>query len=290
MIEIISPSAAYYPELDDLPLTLGDSMKRVKWRSKQNLDTIYLMAYAQTRGTYYLMLEDDVIAQENYMQEIKQFVTAMSVSTPEWFILEFCHWRATSLIECAPLTNRRTLKDPRFGILPLYYPHKNPPIKFVRVTIKEKPEHTIKSAYEGKTFFWGVTPKKGEVIEFWFSKPTIISSYTFRSGNVQHQSDKFFDTVVEVYTEKDNKFIIVDQFDEFGLADGKLDYTVGPLLAIRLRVIRDSIYWAVLSEIELKTTINRKRSTLQTKKNNKKRRTVDVFSKPYPKPFKKSLM
>lgn len=68
MIEVISPSQGYYPEFDDLPLTLGDSLKRVKWRSKQNLDTIYLMAYAQTRGTYYLMLEDDVIAEENYMQ------------------------------------------------------------------------------------------------------------------------------------------------------------------------------------------------------------------------------
>lgn len=69
----------------------------------------------------------------------------------------------------------KTFQDPRFGTLPLYYPHKNPPIKFVRVTIKEKPDHTVKSAYEGKTFFWGLTPKKGEVIEFWFSEPTNIS-------------------------------------------------------------------------------------------------------------------
>nr|XP_026500609.1 alpha-1,3-mannosyl-glycoprotein 4-beta-N-acetylglucosaminyltransferase A [Vanessa tameamea] len=91
MIEVISPSATYYPDLDDLPLTLGDSLKRVKWRTKQNLDTIYLMAYAQTRGTYYLMLEDDVIAKENYVQEIKQFVSATTITTPDWFILEFCH-------------------------------------------------------------------------------------------------------------------------------------------------------------------------------------------------------
>lgn len=68
LIEVMSPSPSYYPDLDNLPQTLGDSPKRVKWRSKQNLDTIYLMAYAQSKGTYYLMLEDDVISSNNYMQ------------------------------------------------------------------------------------------------------------------------------------------------------------------------------------------------------------------------------
>lgn len=68
LIEVLSPPPAYYPDFDALPLTLGDSMKRVKWRTKQNLDTIYLMAYAQSKGTFYLMLEDDVIAKNNYIK------------------------------------------------------------------------------------------------------------------------------------------------------------------------------------------------------------------------------
>lgn len=77
----------------------------------------------------------------------------------------------------------------------------------------------------------------------------IFHSYTFRSGNVKHKTDKFFDTVVEIYTESVKKFTIVDRFDEFGLADGRLDSSDGPLLAIRLRVIKDSFYCAVLSEV-----------------------------------------
>ena len=68
LIEVLSPSAAYYPNFETLPVTLGDSHKRVKWRTKQNLDNIYLMAYAQSKGTFYLMLEDDVIAKNNYIQ------------------------------------------------------------------------------------------------------------------------------------------------------------------------------------------------------------------------------
>lgn len=90
LIEVMSPSPAYYPDFDNLPQTLGDSQKRVKWRSKQNLDSIYLMSYAQSKGTYYLMLEDDVISASNYMREIKEFTASASITTPNWYIIEFC--------------------------------------------------------------------------------------------------------------------------------------------------------------------------------------------------------
>ncbi|CAH2235840.1 jg4599 [Pararge aegeria aegeria] len=133
LIEVISPSASYYPNLETLPLTLGDSIKRVKWRTKQNLDAIYLMAYAQTKGTFYLMLEDDVIAKNKYMQ------------------------------------------DPHFGALQTYYPHNNPPVKRITSDIKEHADHTIKRAYEGKTYFWGIKPNEGDAIVFWFAKPTAIA-------------------------------------------------------------------------------------------------------------------
>lgn len=50
LIDIIAPAASYYPNFDKLRITLGDSLERVKWRSKQNLDFAYIMAYAQTKG------------------------------------------------------------------------------------------------------------------------------------------------------------------------------------------------------------------------------------------------
>ena len=61
VIDVISPSASYYPDLSKLHDTLGDDHQRVVWRSKQNLDFAFLMSYAQTKGTFYVQLEDDIL-------------------------------------------------------------------------------------------------------------------------------------------------------------------------------------------------------------------------------------
>ncbi|CAH2216856.1 jg26926, partial [Pararge aegeria aegeria] len=77
--------------------------------------------------------------------------------------------------------------------------------------------------------------------------------YKFRSGNVEHVSDKFYNTVVEVLPANGKKkFISVNNFDELGLAEGDLKPSIGPLLAIRLRVNKESYYWTVLSEVSPK--------------------------------------
>ena len=57
MIEVVSPPQGYYPDFSVLKPNLGDSVTRVRWRSKQNLDYAYLMSYAEGRGNYYLQLE-----------------------------------------------------------------------------------------------------------------------------------------------------------------------------------------------------------------------------------------
>ncbi|NWZ27226.1 MGT4B acetylglucosaminyltransferase, partial [Asarcornis scutulata] len=86
VLEIISPPASYYPDLSNLRKTLGDSEDRVRWRTKQNLDYSFLMLYAQPKGTFYLQLEDDIIAKPDYIQSIKKFAAEQS---QEWMILEF---------------------------------------------------------------------------------------------------------------------------------------------------------------------------------------------------------
>ncbi|XP_041987253.1 alpha-1,3-mannosyl-glycoprotein 4-beta-N-acetylglucosaminyltransferase A isoform X2 [Aricia agestis] len=319
LIEVMSPSASYYPDLDAIPLSLGDSQKRVKWRTKQNLDAIYLMSYAQSKGTFYLMLEDDVIARKNYMQDVKKFTAATTVTTPKWFILSFCNvggigklFRSSDLVHfiyymelfygnmpidwliesfladriCSmdkssehcgksklqirpryktPLFQHiglysslkgkiQKVKDPSYGTLPAHYAHDNPPLRAIHSNIMEHADHTAKRAYEGHTFFWGVKPKKGDVLEFWFEKPTEISSFLFRSSNFLHPFDKFYESVVEVLPVAfGSNFTMVHSFDEFGLADGELKRSMGPFSAIRIRVNKDSPYWVLLSEIEVKT-------------------------------------
>nr|XP_025039700.1 alpha-1,3-mannosyl-glycoprotein 4-beta-N-acetylglucosaminyltransferase-like protein MGAT4D [Pelodiscus sinensis] len=87
VLEVISPLASYYPDLSNLKETFGDSKERVRWRTKQNLDYSFLMLYAQPKGTFYLQLEDDIVAKPQYFQKIKTF--ALSKPSDEWIILEF---------------------------------------------------------------------------------------------------------------------------------------------------------------------------------------------------------
>ena len=68
----------------------GDSSERVQWRSKQNLDYAYLMMYAQKRGRFYVQLEDDIIARENFVTTMKNFALEKMASKKPWFVIDFC--------------------------------------------------------------------------------------------------------------------------------------------------------------------------------------------------------
>ncbi|XP_073658994.1 alpha-1,3-mannosyl-glycoprotein 4-beta-N-acetylglucosaminyltransferase B isoform X4 [Tursiops truncatus] len=57
------------------------------WRTKQNLDYCFLMMYAQSKGIYYVQLEDDIIAKPNYLSTMKNF--ALQQPSEDWMILEF---------------------------------------------------------------------------------------------------------------------------------------------------------------------------------------------------------
>lgn len=91
LIEVISPPASYYPDTNKLRITLNDSLERVKWRSKQNLDYCFLMAYSQPKAKFYVQLEDDIITKRGYISKMKQFADAKSIKNQNsWFLLDFC--------------------------------------------------------------------------------------------------------------------------------------------------------------------------------------------------------
>lgn len=56
LIEVIAPPPEFYPNLDALQETFGDSKDRVKWRTKQNLDFSFLMLYARSKASYYMQV------------------------------------------------------------------------------------------------------------------------------------------------------------------------------------------------------------------------------------------
>uniref|UniRef100_A0A671UDB1 Alpha-1,3-mannosyl-glycoprotein 4-beta-N-acetylglucosaminyltransferase B n=1 Tax=Sparus aurata TaxID=8175 RepID=A0A671UDB1_SPAAU len=87
LLEVVSPSVHFYPDFSRLRESFGDPKERVRWRTKQNLDYCFLMMYAQSKGTYYVQLEDDIVARPNYFTTMKNF--ALQQPLEEWMILEF---------------------------------------------------------------------------------------------------------------------------------------------------------------------------------------------------------
>ncbi|XP_055325807.1 alpha-1,3-mannosyl-glycoprotein 4-beta-N-acetylglucosaminyltransferase B-like [Sitodiplosis mosellana] len=160
------------------------------------------------------------------------------------------------------------LKDKQFGKIPSFYPHSNPSAT-VKSPINPYKSHTLNRAYLGETFFWGLLPQPGDLVEFIFHQPYNLRRYLFRSGNSEHPSDCFKqNTTVEIlpaslpensyiwsaYNLTTDGFLIVGCFNEFGIAEGVIDAKIGKIREIRLHVHTDSENWAILSEIHLQDT------------------------------------
>lgn len=328
LLEVIAPSAAFYPDFNTLRQTLGDTMDRVKWRTKQNLDFAFLMMYAQPKGMFYVQLEDDILTKPGYLSTMKKFALDKTSSKQDWFILDFCQlgfigkmfkcaqlpmlvqffimfhndkpvdWLLDHLIQtrvcsldkdtknCRKAKDAlwihykpsifqhigthsslrgkvQKLKDKQFGKVPLHFAHKNPPAR-VTTNLKAYKTHTAEKAYKGETFFWGLLPQAGDTVTFEFTPPTVLESFLFRSGNVEHPNDKFYNTSVEVYPVQNGTFVtehryqlslegfwIVGRFNENGIAQSNLDASFGAIKMLRLRVQSESDSWVILSEISL---------------------------------------
>ena len=67
LIEVILIDTLYYPTISTVSKT-KESAERVYWRTKQNLDLIYLMWFCSQRknSTFYVQLEDDIITRVSY--------------------------------------------------------------------------------------------------------------------------------------------------------------------------------------------------------------------------------
>ncbi|XP_012783294.2 alpha-1,3-mannosyl-glycoprotein 4-beta-N-acetylglucosaminyltransferase-like protein MGAT4D isoform X1 [Ochotona princeps] len=86
-LEVISIPAFLYPDMINAWQFTNDSNTIHSWQMKQVLDFCILMLYSQPKATYYLQLEDDIIAKQMYFTKITDFVRNMS--SHDWFCLEF---------------------------------------------------------------------------------------------------------------------------------------------------------------------------------------------------------
>ncbi|XP_060783260.1 alpha-1,3-mannosyl-glycoprotein 4-beta-N-acetylglucosaminyltransferase B-like [Neoarius graeffei] len=328
LVELISPSPYYYPNLSNLKETFGDSKERVKWRTKQNLDYSYLMLYAQDKGRYYIQLEDDIVAKSGYSESIMDYIN--NVNSEQWLFMEFSQlgfigklFRASDLPTivdfflmfhkdkpidwlldhilwvkvCNPEKDskhcnnekaklKRTfkpslfqhvgvhsslpgkiqnLKDKDFGKQVLYKAHHNPPA-MLSSSLMFYQGHSLDRAYQGEDFLWALTPSKGDYILIRFNTPQNVKRYRFRSGNIEANGDKFYNTTVQVLPSdvsvreradqgllpcckpSSDGFIVIDSFVN-GIAEGPIDEELHDLDAMRLLVHATSDVWVVLSEI-----------------------------------------
>lgn len=336
-IEIISPAASYYPDMAKLRLTLNDSAERVKWRSKQNLDFAYLMAYAQPKGAFYVQLEDDILTKKGFITIMKNFAFEKTAKKEQsqWFVLDFCQlgfigkmfksadlpwlitffqmffndkpvdWLLSNLIYTKVCSIEKDgkickqemtklwihykpslfqhigttsslrgkvqkLKDKQFGKIPTFYPHNNPPA-VVKTGIQHYKTYTIQKAYTGESFFWGLMPQPGDLIEFKFKDPIVLKRYLFRSGNFEQPSDRFYNTTIEVlpvnlsedsqvwstFNTTNDGYLVIGAFNDFGIAEGVIDSKIGELKELRLHVYSDSQNWVILREILLQDVSTR---------------------------------
>ena len=75
LFQVISPPPEFYPDFGALTKPTEEANNRSKWLSKQNLDFAFLMMYAQSRGTFYVQLEDDVISKPGFLSTMKTAAT-----------------------------------------------------------------------------------------------------------------------------------------------------------------------------------------------------------------------
>lgn len=109
-----------------------------------------------------------------------------------------------------------------------------------------------------------------------------LQSYRVRSGNYEHPSDLLYNTTVEVqpgdFSRAKKKFaftpdefviigkpfkrkacdvvivifhrFLVGQFNDLGIAEGKIDNSLNPIAAIRLVIKSASKNWVIISEVK----------------------------------------
>ena len=90
VVHVISAVERFYPQLKNLPETLGDGQTRMYWRSKQSIDYVYLLRYSKDLADYYMQMEDDVSCEVNYTKYIRDFMEEKR--NDPWVSLSFTGW------------------------------------------------------------------------------------------------------------------------------------------------------------------------------------------------------
>uniref|UniRef100_A0A5F9CPD4 Alpha-1,3-mannosyl-glycoprotein 4-beta-N-acetylglucosaminyltransferase B n=1 Tax=Oryctolagus cuniculus TaxID=9986 RepID=A0A5F9CPD4_RABIT len=220
LLEVISPSPHFYPDFSRLRESFGDPKERVRWRTKQNLDYCFLMMYAQSKGVYYVQLEDDIVAKPNYLSTMKNF--ALQQPSEDWMILEFSQlgfigkmFKSLDLSLIVEFTLMFYRDKPIDWLLDhiLWVKVCNPE-KDAKHCDRQKANLRIRfkpSLFQHVGTHSSLAGKIQKLKDKDFGKqalrkehvnppaePLRLERFFFRSGNIEHPEDKLFNTSVEV--------------------------------------------------------------------------------------------
>jgi len=161
---------------------------------------------------------------------------------------------------------KQNLVDKDFKKQALFHAHLNPRAD-VKTTLEEYQTFTALRGYLGHSYFWALTPVKGNVFSVIFHEPQIIQKYLFRSGNVEHPGDIIVNATVEVLKVKtklvhtnykaddaypNEDYVTVGSFDHNGIAEGVVSDDIGQVSEIRIRFIADmKDNWIIISEFSV---------------------------------------
>ena len=169
--------------------------------------------------------------------------------------------------------------------------HQNPLCEDIISFIPEYKTYSLYSAYMGEGYFWGSSPKTGDVIDFVFDPPIRLSRIKFSSGDKRRPGDIFKNTSVEVlspvlpepgadvksvrydsYSNKQNNearkqralllshidkkrlldtFYTIGQFDERGVANAIVPSQLRAVQVVRIHVHSAIKNWVILNSIQI---------------------------------------
>lgn len=99
LIEVMAPPYWYYLHMNLLKPKMV-KLELDEWYSKQKLDYAFLMAYAQSKGKFYVQLEGDIMTQRGFVATMKRFADEQTILNSEWFVLDFGHHELEFIGKC----------------------------------------------------------------------------------------------------------------------------------------------------------------------------------------------
>ena len=121
----------------------------------------------------------------------------------------------------------------------------------------------LESAYNGDNYFWGLSPRNGNFIQFDFVNPILVDQYRIKSGNWQHPLDIAYNATLSIKPVFNLAFKLKEKYkkdannsnfivNEFLINNGKVEGSLmefGAITQMRIDFKSNLDNWLLISEV-----------------------------------------